>query len=643
MRKLLTIFLFLFFIRTASSQSMPVDSAVYLLHKWEQPIGQEKYKVFKKNGITIYMVDFKYIDRGSPVHLKDSLVFTTAMEPLLYRIKGGTSRFSTVSDSVDFHNQRAFSFPIAGYSPATAQMLLVRYWNKHNRPKTIYTPPSGSVEISKAGEDTILFRTKPEVFIRYIIKGLIWGNELVWTNTKGELVCLITNDAEGDKQEMMLEAYESLLPGFIDKSALYGMKLFAKEATATMQVNKLIAIRGGTLIDVVNNKTLPDITILIENGAIKAVGKAGDVRIPGNAFIIDGKGKTILPGLWDMHAHFEQAEWGPAYLAAGVTTVRDCGNEFGYINTTKRTIDNGIGIGPDILKAGIIDGKGPFSLGIIQADTREEAVAAVKRYQENGFVQIKIYGSVKPEILSIICREAHHLGMTVTGHIPNGMNLMQAVDSGMDMVNHAQYILTVLKLSKSDSSIDFSKPENKAVMDFIKKHHVVIDPTLGVFELAFRSVKDSITLMEPNFASLPEPLKALFINTGFSDEKGIEWGKRSLRYYKQIVGELYKDSIVIVAGTDMGFPGYSVFRELELYVESGLSPMAALKTATIVPATVMNMDTKTGSIEPGKGADIILVDGNPLEDISNIRKVNLVIRNGIVYSPAVLHHMAGFQ
>jgi Amidohydrolase family len=643
MRKSLTAFLFLYIINSGYSQSAISDSAVYLLHKWQQPIGREKYIAVKKGGTITYTVDFKYIDRGSPVQLKDSMVFTTAMDPLYYRIKGGTSRFSKVNDSVFFQDPKKFQFPIDGYSPATAQMLLIQYWNKNKSPKIISTPPSGQVEISKDGEDTMSFQNKPGIFVRYIIKGLIWGNELLWTDTKGALVCLITNDAEGDKQEMMLEKYESLLPEFIGKSALYGLRLFAKEASANAQSNQLIAIRAGALIDVVNNRTLPDMTVLIENGMIKSVGKTGDISIPANSFIIDGKGKTILPGLWDMHAHFEQSEWGPAYLAAGVTTVRDCGNEFGYINITKETIDKGIGVGPDILKAGIIDGKGPYSLGIIQADTREEAIAAIRRYKENGFVQIKIYSSVKPDIVATICREAHRLGMTVTGHIPNGMNLIQAVDSGMDMVNHAQYVYSVLKKNKNGGPIDFSDPQNKTVMSFIKNHHVVIDPTLGVFELAFRSVKDSITLIEPNFSSLPAPLQSLFINTGFSDEKNIEWGKTALSNFKQVVAELYKDSITIVAGTDMGFPGYSVYRELELYVECGLSPMAAIRTATIVPATVMKMNTETGSVETGKRGDIILVDGNPLNNISDIRKVSVVIRNGIVYKPSALHRMAGFQ
>jgi imidazolonepropionase-like amidohydrolase len=643
MRKSIDFFLFFFFVGSGYAQSISSDSAVYLLHKWQQPIGREKYIAVKKNETITYTVDFKYIDRGSPVQLKDSMVFTAAMDPVYYRIRGGTSRFSRVNDSVAFHDPKKFQFPVDGYSPATAQMLLIQYWNRKKSPKIIFTPPYGQVIVSRAGEDTISFQSRPEVFVRYIIKGLIWGNELLWTDQNGVLVCLITNDAEGDKQEMMLERYESLLPVFIDKSALYGMKLFAKEASANPQAKQLIAIRGGTLIDVTNSRALTDMTVLIENGEIKSVGKSGDVQVPAKAFVIEAKGKTILPGLWDMHAHFEQAEWGPAYLAAGVTTVRDCGNEFGYINTTKETIDKGIGIGPDILKAGIIDGKGPYSLGIVQADTKEEAIAAVRHYKENGFAQIKIYSSVKPNIVATICREAHRLNMTVTGHIPEGMNIIQAVDSGMDMVNHVNYVFRILKKGKDNDPIDFSDPENKAVMSFIKSRHVVIDPTLGVFELAFRSLKDSITLIEPDFSTLPVPLQSLFVNTGMANEKQIEWAKNMMNHFKQVVGQMYKDSVTIVAGTDMGFPGYSVYRELELYVECGLPPMAAIRTATIVPATVMKMSKEKGSVENGKRGDIILVDGNPLNDISDIRKVSIVIRNGIVYKPAELHRMAGFQ
>jgi hypothetical protein len=657
MKKILYTSILICCICTSFGQTV-TDSGVYLLHKFEQNIGKEKYTETKNEDNINYTVDFKYVDRGAPVHLTAALQLTVAMEPLSFRIEGGTSRFSSVNDSVVIKNKMASikvdntfytkallpnSFPIAGYSPATAQMLLVQYWKRHNKPAKINVLPYGTVRVNKDGNDTLTFNNTSIILERYVIKGLIWGNELLWTDSKGRLYCLITNDAEGDKQEMMLEAYESLLPALINKAAMYGMRLFTKSAKPSFQKHSLIAITGGTLIDVINNTTIPNTTIVIENGMIKSVGSSTAVAVPAGAFIIDAKGKTVLPGLWDMHAHFEQAEWGPAYLAAGVTTVRDCGNEFGYINAIQKAIDDGSGIGPHILKAGIIDGKGPYALGVIQADTKEEAIAAVDRYKESGFVQIKIYSSVKPAIVKVICDEAHRLGLTVTGHIPQGMTLMQGVDSGMDMVNHVQYVFSVMKKNKKDFSIDLTDSANLAVLDFIKTHHVVIDPTLGVFELAFRSLKDSIIDIEPAFSTLPEPMKPLFINTGTSDSNQIKRGKIIMKDFKDITGSLYKDGITIVAGTDMGFPGYSVFRELELYVECGLTPMQAIQTATITPAKVMKADNVTGSVEAGKRADIIIVDGDPLQNIRNIRKVQTVIKDGNIYDPAVLHRVAGFQ
>ncbi|MEO8405700.1 MAG: amidohydrolase family protein, partial [Chitinophagaceae bacterium] len=461
MRNISGILILCCFLQTSFAQQVVKDSGIFLLHKFEQNIGKEKYIATQTGNVITYDVKFKYVDRGSPVGLRANFRLTPALDPLSFVVNGGTSRFSAVNDSVVINGKTAvikvddksftktltgINFPIAGYSPAVAQMLLIQYWKKHNKPQKINMLPSGVAEIKKDGQDTLTFNSKRLILERYVIKGLIWGNELLWTDSKGQLYCLITNDAEGDKQEMMLEAYESLLPELIAKAAVYGMRLFTSTAKPSFQQHAVIAITGGTMVDVVNGTTIPNATVIIEKGMIKQAGT--NISVPANAFIIDAKGKTILPGLWDMHAHFQQAEWGPAYLAAGVTTVRDCGNEFNYINAIKNAIDEGKGVGPHILKAGIIDGKGSFALGIVQADTKEEAIAAVDRYKENGYVQIKIYSSVKPAIVKAICEEAHRLDLTVTGHIPEGMNLMQGVDSGMDMINHVQYVYSIMKRNK---------------------------------------------------------------------------------------------------------------------------------------------------------------------------------------------------
>ncbi len=633
------------------------DSGTFLLHKFEQNIGKENYLLTKSGSIWKYDVKFKFVDRGSPVPLNAQLNTTSSYEPISLFIKGSTSRFSTINDSIYIKNNsaqirvddslytksiEANSFPVGGYSPGTVQMLLIQYWKRHNRPAYVHMLPTGTVRITMDGKDTISFMNDHLVLERYVLNGLVWGNELLWTDEKGRLICLITNDAEGDKLEMMLEPYETLLPELISRAATYGMHLFsASTSVLASDRNRALAIVGGNVIDVISNQTIENAVILVENGRIKKVGKLNSISIPKTAKIIHAEGKTILPGLWDMHAHFEQAEWGPAYLAAGVTTVRDCGNEFGYINAIQHSIDAGNGIGPHILKAGIIDGPGAMGLGIIRATTKEEAIAAVQRYKQNGFVQIKIYSSVKPAIVKAICDEAHHLGLTVTGHIPNGMTLLQGVDSGMDQVNHIQYLYSAMKRNK-DRSIDLMDSSNVSVLNFIKNHNTVIDPTIGVFEMIFRSVKDDITIMEPAFYSLPLPLQILFKNTGMPATQALLF-KPMMKSMGNIIKAMHDMGITIVAGTDMGFPGYSLDRELELYVEAGLTPFEAIQTATITPSKVMNQDKKTGSIEEGKQADLIIVDGNPLKQIRDIRNVWMVIKDGTSYDPKKLHQLVGFK
>jgi imidazolonepropionase-like amidohydrolase len=416
------------------------------------------------------------------------------------------------------------------------------------------------------------------------------------------------------------------------------MELFTKGAI--LPKAKPTAIVGGTLIDVTNGASIDNSVILLEDGLIKAAGRSGELAIPSDYAVIHAEGKMILPGLWDMHAHFEQAEWGPAYLAAGVTTVRDCGNEFEYINAIQDAIDGGKGMGPHILKAGVIDGPGPMGLGIIRAATPAEAVAVVKKYKDNGFVQIKVYSSIKPEVLKAICQEAHRQGLTVTGHIPEGMTIQEGIEDGMDMVNHVQYVYSVMK-TNTDRSVDLNDSANQRVLRFIKDHGTVLDPTLGVFELVFRNTKDDITQMEPAFYSLPLPLQALFRNMGMPPANAHRY-KPILESMSRIVKAMHDQDIPIVAGTDMGFPGYSLDRELELYVEAGLTPLEAIQTATLVPARVMKMDKLSGTIAPGHRADLIIVEGNPLTRIRDIRNVRTVVKDGQVYDPVVLHELAGF-
>lgn len=636
------------------AQNTP-DSGSFFLHKFAQNIGRETYTIQRQGNQVVYDISFKFTDRGSPVPLNAKLVTTSLHEPVSLFIKGSTSRFSAINDSIYIKDKQAtiwmdsvvhtevlkpLSFPVAGYSPGTVQMVLLKYWKQHGQPQRIAMLPKGEVIIKKDGTEALGFNGKTLLLDRYIISGLIWGNEIVWTDKSGNLICLITNDAEGDKLEMMNTAYESLLPQLISRAATFSMKLFSSSMKADMAKNKTTAIVGGTVIDVEEGAHISNAVIIIQNGIINKVGSAAAVNIPAGATIIHAEGKTILPGLWDMHAHFQQAEWGPAYLAAGVTTVRDCGNEYDYINAIKAAIDAGKGVGPLILKAGIVDGPGDMGLGIVRAVTADEAVKVVRMYKDNGYVQIKIYSSVKPDIVKVICDEAHRLGLTVTGHIPKDMSTKAGIDSGMDMINHMQYVYAMMKKNK-DGSVDLDDSVSRAALSFLKEKHTVIDATMGVFEMIFRSLDEDIHIMEPNYEKLPVPLQQLFTSMGMPAGQSDKFKPRYLGMLN-LVKVLYDRGITLVAGTDMGFPGYSLPRELELYVQSGLTPLQAIQTATITPARVMGMDKTSGSIKAGRQADLLILDANPLTGIRNIRQVYKVIKNGQSYDPDVLHKMVGF-
>lgn len=655
MKKNIILAAFLSITAAAGFAQPAADSGSFYLHKFAQNIGKETFVLRKQGNQFIYDISFKFTDRGQPVPLQAKLVTDTRFEPVSLFIKGNTSRFSTIHDSIFIKDKKArvwadsvvhtealkpLSFPVAGYSPGTVQMVLLNYWKTHGRPQRINMLPRGEVTIKQDGTESIDNNGKPLLLDRFIISGLIWGNEILWTDKQGNLICLITNDAEGDKLEMMNIAYENLLPKLISRAATFSMQLFSSSMKMDQEKNNVIAIVGGKLIDVEEGKHIDNAVILVEEGVISKIGTSSTVVVPAGATVIHAEGKTIVPGLWDMHAHFQQAEWGPAYLAAGVTTVRDCGNEYEYINAIKNAIDAGAGVGPLILKAGIVDGPGDMALGIVRATTAAEAVNVVRMYKNNGYVQIKIYSSVKPDIVKAICDEAHRLGLTVTGHIPQGMTTKAGIDSGMNMINHMQYVYAMMKRNK-DGSLDLEDSISQAAFKLLAAKHIVVDATMGVFEMIFRPLDEDIHIMEPNYENLPVPLQQLFTSMGMPAEDSKKLSPRYLAMLN-LVKVLHDKGITVVAGTDMGFPGYSLPRELELYVKAGLTPLEALQTATITAAGVMGMDKSSGSLKPGKQASLVIVDADPLTDIRNIRKVFKVIKNGQQYDPHVLHKMVGF-
>ena len=652
------------------TDSSIVEQGKFTLHKFEQAIGQETYEIRRDGDSLTVKMDFKFTDRGSPVPLAAAFRGAADLTPQAFEIKGRTARPVTIDEAVaiegstvhlrtrDKQSEAALPtgafFTITGYAPTTMQMLMVRYWASHGSPAQLATLPTGTVKIEPHGTDTIRVGAKEEKLDRYTIEGLIWGRETLWFDANRNLVAAVTTDAEFDHFEAIRDGYESALGDFVGRAGADGMTALAEISKGLPGSHaSTLAIVGATLIDGTGAAPIPDSAVVIHNGRITAVGPRSKVKIPHDANVIEAGGKTILPGLWDMHAHFEQVEWGPIYLAAGVTTVRDCGNEFEFITAVRDAIAKGRGLGPRLLLAGVVDGTGPLALGVERVDSPDQARMWVDRYHAAGFQQMKIYSSVKLENLKAVADEAHRLDMTVTGHVPEGLNAYQVIEAGQDQINHIQYIENIMRPAlpasatraerrNAAANIDIHSPEAQKALSFLKEHHTVVDPTMALFELFTATTAKPPASFEPGINKIPTELAEQLTDVEPPNENSA-LGEKVFQKEIEIVGALHRAGIPIVAGTDQSVPGYSLHREMEIYVQAGFTPMEAIQAATIVPARAMGIERETGTVKKGKRGDLILINGDPLADIHNTRNVEYVITNGTMYHTAELWQSVGFK
>jgi imidazolonepropionase-like amidohydrolase len=279
--------------------------------------------------------------------------------------------------------------------------------------------------------------------------------------------------------------------------------------------------------------------------------------------------------------------------------------------------------------AGLVDGGGPNAFGALNATTPEEGRELVRHYHKLGFQQMKLYSWLRPDVVAAICREAHALGMTVTGHVPTALTLLAAVDSGMDQIAH----LPLRGDPQSDSV--------RRVIAELKRHGTVIDPTASWGELLGHSTAEPVTTFQPVLHHLPPVLAQRIAAMGAPNDTATAHAR--LANALAIIRALHEAGVPIVPGTDEGIPGFSLYRELELYVKAGMTPMDAIRSATAVAARAMRLDEQVGTLESGKLADLLVLDADPLENISNIRRVRLVMARGVLYDSAALWRAVGFR
>jgi len=628
-----------------SAQS-PQPSETILVSLLDRPVGREVFSSKPDGDGTLFTAELDLTERNGRLQVSSSMRLGADLTPTAFTVKGKSYRFVNVDAAVKvdggvatvtslgetktFEAPRRF-FTAQSYAPLSARALLIRYWESHGKPENLPLIPgeARSVNISERGTDVVMANGRKTILRRFSVLGIVWGRETVWVDDAGRFAAVVSRihilplDAvREDLRDALPELKRSAIADRMDDLARQ-MRFIPLVADGRF------VIAGARLIDGSGRPPIDDAVVVVEERTIVAAGPRASTAIPSGLPLINARGLTLLPGLWDMHAHAAQIEWLPAYLAAGVTTVRDMGGEQPFLTAMRDTIASGKGLGPRVLLAGLVDGDGPGGFGAVVASTPDQGRAVVDRYKAAGFNQMKLYTLLRPDVVAAITARAHALGMSVTGHVPSSLGLTKAAEAGMDHVAH-------LPINGDPQSA-----QTRAIIALLAQHKTVIDPTLPWNELLGRAPETTLESFEPGFAHAPPELLANYRSV--KNDTDAATARKRVRESQAMVKALFDAGVPIVAGTDGALPGYSLLRSLELYVEAGLTPMQAIESATRVPAESMGLGQTTGTIEPGKRADMILLSADPLANIANIRKVQWVFANGRGLDPTMLWQLAGFK
>jgi imidazolonepropionase-like amidohydrolase len=433
---------------------------------------------------------------------------------------------------------------------------------------------------------------------------------------------------------------------------------------------KAVVFKHVTVIDLTGGSARPDSVVVIAGDRIAEVGKTGQVAIPADAPVVDGTGKFLIPGLWDMHVHIAGQSYLPLFLANGVTGVRDMHSFYPEATLQlRKDVRDGKLLGPRIVAAGaLIDGEKPFWPGSLTATNAEEGRQAVQSLKKRGADFIKVYTKLPRAAYLAIADEAKKVGLPFAGHVPEAVSAAEASDAGQKSFEHLYGIFLACStdeenlrkeevdaMAKLDNTAirplmgriqikaldTYSEEKAKALFARLVKNGTWQDPTLTVLR-AFASMDDEQFTKDPRVKYMPA-----YIRSGwkpFLPPGAIPSVKRIYRQTTTTATAMHRAGVPFLAGTDVTnpycFPGFSLHDELALLVdECKFTPLEALACATCNPAKFLGMEKDLGTVEKGKLADLVLLDANPLDDIKNTQKIAAVVAAGKLIRKAELQKM----
>jgi imidazolonepropionase-like amidohydrolase len=514
--------------------------------------------------------------------------------------------------------------------------------------------PTGEAHVAQVAEMTVTAAGAARTLHAYAITGLELTPKYTWMNPDGTWFGTVSSWFS-----VVPEGWEAAIAPLIERQRELTSEADARLAAAEAHRPPAagLAYTHARVLDVERGRWLADQTVVVVGDTITAIGASA--KVPAGAEVVDLAGRALIPGMVDMHSHLFDGD-GVLDIASGVTTARDVGNDPDDVDDYKARFDAGTAIGPHVVRFGFIEGRGEKAASsVVTAETEAEAEAAVELFAARGYEGIKIYNSMKVELVPVLAAAAHARGMRVTGHIPVHMLAHEAVLAGYDGIEHVNMLfLDFFATHETDTrdttrftlvgeraaAFDLGGEQAGALFTLLRDRQTVVDPTVAAFEDLLVGEPGKITPgLEDTVARFPIQTQREFLLGGLPLEDD-ERATFRASYDKMLamVVALHEHGIPVVVGTDH-IGGLMFHHELALYARAGLAPADILRMATIAAARAVGQETIFGSIEVGKRADLVVVDGDPLADIHDASRVVTTMRGGVVYRPAALFESVGVR
>ena len=491
----------------------------------------------------------------------------------------------------------------------------------------------------------------------HAVTGLGLTPSYLWLDPAGALFANL--DMADGLYGVVREGWEANAPALAARQQAADEVLLAKLAgNAKHTYTQPLAFRHVQVFDSRRGTLSAPQTVIVFRGRISTL-QPDAVPLPADALTIDGTGQTLLPALFDLHTH--GTPWsGALQLAGGVTTARDLGNDHDSILLQEARYDSGAWLGPRLWRAGFMDGKSPYTAsGGKTVASLAEALDAVDFFAAHGYQQVKLYSSFSPEWVVPVAQRAHERGLRVSGHVPAFTSATRVITEGYDELNHLNMLFLNFVASPSEDTrtnarftmvgerawqLDLDSAPVQAFIQELAQRGTVVDPTMACFEDSFNQAPgESSRVMAPALERLPATLRRSLLQPEMELTPAVLGHYRaSWQKMLDLLVRLDRAGVPLVPGTD-SLEGFYLHRELELWVQAGIPASRVLQHATLGSARVLRLEQSLGAVEAGYSADLVLVDGNPLQDISALRRMRMVMKAGAGYFPAEIYPALGIK